>query len=205
MRPLEMAGFLFAIVPVLAMLTLLPLRVGIAAAAVSGGILLAAALWIGAYWQLIPLYVGVLLGLFTLIWMKRQHPRWLRNTLAAGVACLLALTAAFTYVLPMFPLPKPTGPYVTGTRILHLVDPVRMETHVAGPLRPREIMVQVWYPATPHGEHFASYRRRRETTKLSSYMDVLWTHSYRNAPVSTHGAPFPVLLFNPAWNGQRTQ
>ncbi|MEO6966796.1 MAG: hypothetical protein ABI076_13030, partial [Acidobacteriaceae bacterium] len=54
-------------------------------------------------------------------------------------------------------------------------------------------------------EQLASYRRYRETTKLSSYMDVLWTHSYRNAPVSTHGAPFPVLLFNPAWNGQRTQ
>lgn len=40
MRPLELAGFLFAIVPVLALLALLPLQVGIAAAAVSCGILL---------------------------------------------------------------------------------------------------------------------------------------------------------------------
>jgi dienelactone hydrolase len=80
-----------------------------------------------------------------------------------------------------------------------------METHVAGPPRPREIMVQIWYPAVPHGQHLASYRRRRETTLLSSYMAVLKTHSYENAPVATRGAPFPVLLFNPAWAGERTQ
>ena len=117
MRPLEVAGFLFAILPVLAMLTLLPVSVGIAAAAVSCGILLGAALWIGAYWQLIPLYVGVVLGLLTLIWMKRQSPRWIRTALATAVTCLLAMTATFTYVLPMFPLPKPTGTYATGTYV----------------------------------------------------------------------------------------
>jgi predicted dienelactone hydrolase len=80
-----------------------------------------------------------------------------------------------------------------------------METHVAGPLRPREIMVQIWYPAIPHHRQLASYRRRSETTLLSSYMGVLKTHSYKNAPVAVSGAPFPVLLFNPAWTGQRTQ
>jgi predicted dienelactone hydrolase len=80
-----------------------------------------------------------------------------------------------------------------------------METHVAGPARPREIMVQIWYPATPNHEHFASYRRRSETTWLSSYMGVLRTHSYKNAAVAASGSPFPVLLFNPAWAGHRTQ
>lgn len=205
MRPLEMTGFVFAIVPVLALLPLLPAWAGIAAAVVSCGILLGSALWLGPYWQLIPLYLGVLLGLLGLILTKRQPPRWIRTALAAAVACLLVLTAALTYALPMFSLPKPTGPYATGTRILHLVDPVRMETHVAGTPRPREIMVQVWYPATPDGQHLASYRRYRETTKLSSYMAVLWTHSRENAPVATQGAPFPLLIFNPAWGGKRTQ
>jgi predicted dienelactone hydrolase len=105
----------------------------------------------------------------------------------------------------MFTLPEPTGPFATGTRVEHLVDPVRMETHVAGIAHPREIMVQIWYPATPSHQPLASYRRRRETTLLSSYMGVLRTHSYRNAAVATSGAPFPVLLFNPAWTGHRTQ
>ncbi len=203
MRPLELAGFLFAIVPALALLALLPLQVGIAAAAVSCGILLGAAVWMGAYWQLLPLYAGVVLGLSSLLWMRRQRPRWIRATLATGIACLLILTAAFTYILPMFSLPRPTGSYAVGTRVVYLVDPIRMETHVPGPPRPREIMVQFWYPASPDGQHLASYRRRRETTWLSSYMGVLWTHSYKNAPVATIGAPFPVLLFNPSWGGQQ--
>ena len=166
MRPLEVAGFVLAILPVLAILAVVPVSVGVASAALSCAILLLASLWLGAYWQLIPLYLGVILALYVLIGMKRERPRWLRATLATVVAGLLLLTAGFTYVLPMFALPKPTGPYAIGTRIESLVDPVRMETHVAGPAKPREIMVQIWYPATPHHEHLAIYRRRRETTLL---------------------------------------
>jgi dienelactone hydrolase len=205
MRPLEMAGFVLAIVPVFAVLGVAPVFVGVASAALSCAVLLLACLWLGAYWQLIPLYVAVMLTLFVLIGMKRERPRWLRAILATVVMGLLLTTAGFTYLLPMFALPKPTGLYVTGTRIEPMVDPVRTETHVAGSARPREIVVQIWYPATPQHEHLASYRRRRETTLLSSYMAVLKTHSYRNAAVATTGAPFPVLLFNPAWGGQRTQ
>ena len=205
MRPLEMAGFLGTVLSLLAMLAMLPLSMGIAAAAISCGILVAAAVLLGAYWQLIPLYLAALLTLLTLYWMKRKLARKTRIVLASAVACLLAMTAVFTYLLPMFVLPQPTGKYAVGTQIVHLVDPIRKETHVAGPPRPREIMVQLWYPATTNGQHLASYRRRRETTLLSSYMDALWTNSYRNAPVATQGAPFPVLLFNPAWTGQRTQ
>jgi predicted dienelactone hydrolase len=205
MRPLEVAGFVLAIVPVLAILTVVPVSVGVISAALSCATLLLASVWLGAYWQLIPLYAGVVLTLYVLIGMKRERPRWLRATLATAVTGLLLMTAGFIYVLPMFALPKPTGPYAVGTRIEPIVDPVRMETHVSGQARPREIMVQIWYPATPHHQHLASYRRRRETTLLSSYMAVLKTHSYKNAAVATPRAPFPVLLFNPAWGGQRTQ
>lgn len=204
MRPLEVVGYLLAIVPVLTILALTPVSVGIAAAALSSAVLVLAAVLLGAYWQLLPLYLGVALGLCALLWMK-QRPRWIRAALATAVTCLLMLTLAFTYVLPMFPLPRPTGKYAVGTRIECLVDPIRMETHVAGPPQPRKIVVQMWYPAVPHGQHLASYRRRRETTLLSSYMAVLKTHSYKNAPIATSGAPFPVILFNPAWGGQRTQ
>jgi predicted dienelactone hydrolase len=154
---------------------------------------------------LIPLYVGVVLSLFALGRTRPPGRSWMQGLAATAVTCLLLMTAAFTYVLPMFALPKPTGPYATGTRVERLVDPVRMETHVAESARPREIMVQIWYPATPNHERFASYRRRSESTWLSSYMGVLRTHSYKNAAVASHGAPFPVLLFNPAWAGHRTQ
>jgi predicted dienelactone hydrolase len=205
MRPLELAGFVLAIVPALAILAVVPVSVGRAFAALSCAILLLASLIIGAYWQMIPLYLGAILAFHAMIGMRREQPRWLRATLATAVACLLLMTAGATFLLPMFALPKPTGPYAIGTQVEPLADPVRMETHVAGPAKPREIMIQIWYPATPNHQHFAGYRRRRETTLLSSYMAVLKTHSYKNAAVATAGAPFPVLLFNPAWGGQRTQ
>jgi hypothetical protein len=203
MRPLEFIGWLIAFLPVLALLGLLRVSLGIIAAIASACILVAAALWLGAYWQLLPLYLGVLLALAGLLW---RQPRTVaaRAMLSAGIFCLLVLTAAATYVLPMFSLPKPTGQYAVGTRIFSLTDPVRMETHVPGSTRHREIVVQVWYPASPGKQPLAPYRRHTETTWLSSYMAVLRTHSYKDAPVAS-GAPFPVLLFNPAWGGQRTQ
>ncbi len=205
MRLLEAVGFVLAIPPVFALLGWMPRRTGFVFAILSCASLLLASVWLGAYWQLIPLYLGVLLSLFVLQRTRPQRSEWMHVLAATAVTCLLLLTGAFTFVLPMFTLPKPTGPYATGTRVEHLVDPVWMETHVAGSLRPREIMVQIWYPATPNRQHLASYRRRRETTLLSSYMGVLKTHSYKNAAVATSGAPFPVLLFNPAWGGNRTQ
>ncbi|HWF67218.1 MAG TPA: hypothetical protein VN670_07930 [Acidobacteriaceae bacterium] len=203
MRPLEIIGWLIALVPVMALLGVIPVSVGIGASLVAGCVLVGSALWMGAYWQLLPLYLGVLLGAAGLVLLK-QRPQWQRTLPALAIACLLVATATVTFILPMFRLPKPTGPYAVGTRIVHLVDPVRMETHVPGPPARREIMVQIWYPAAPSGQHLASYRTRRETTWLSSYMDVLWTHSYMDAPLAA-GGPFPVLLFNPAWGGQRTQ
>jgi predicted dienelactone hydrolase len=205
MRPLEAVGFLLSIPPVFALLGWMPRRIGVLFATLACLVLLLAAALLGAYWQCIPLYLGVVLSLVALLRTRSQRSGWKYRAAATGVACLLFLTAGFTYILPMFTLPEPTGPFATGTRVEHLVDPVRMETHAAGIAHPREIMVQIWYPATPHQQRLASYRRRRETTLLSSYMAALKTHSYKNAAVATHGAPFPVLLFNPAWAGHRTQ
>ncbi|MGB8478112.1 MAG: hypothetical protein WCE63_04625 [Acidobacteriaceae bacterium] len=205
MRPFEAVGFVLAIPAVFALLGWMPRRAGVVFAAMSCGVLLVSSAWLGAYWQLIPLYLGVVLSLLTLQRTRPQRRNRVDVLAATAVICLLFLTAAGTFVLPMFSLPQPTGPYATGTRVERMVDSVRMETHVAGSSLPREIMVQIWYPATPNHQHLASYRRRRETTLLSSYMAVLKTHSYTNAPVANTGAPFPVLLFNPAWGGHRTQ
>jgi dienelactone hydrolase len=63
--------------------------------------------------------------------------------------------------------------------------------------------VTVWYPAAASHRPFAAYRRREETTRQSSYQDVLPTNSRLEAPVAD--GSFPVLLFSPAWGGRRTQ
>jgi hypothetical protein len=88
---------------------------------------------------------------------------------------------------------------------MYLVDTSRQELHVRPPRGNREVVIQVWYPAKPSHTPLAAYRRWRETTALSSYMAVLRTHSRLDAPVAASDQPFPILLFNPAWTGNRTQ
>ncbi|MBB6142810.1 hypothetical protein HNQ77_000748 [Silvibacterium bohemicum] len=161
----------------------------------------------GMHWQLIPLYIagGVLvLSCFLLLREVSIPPLALR--LGGGLSLLLALAAIpLSWLLPMFRLLKPTGPHAVGTRILHMIDSRRDAEGGHRPDNWRELMVQVWYPAEPARARREVYRRRRETTWKSSYQSVLRTQSLRNAPVSNAGAPYPLLIFNPAWTGQRTQ
>jgi dienelactone hydrolase len=107
---------------------------------------------------------------------------------------LAASSCVLSGLLPMFRLPAPTGPYLLGTRI----EQIRTE----GP-NARDVEVQLWYPAAPSRQPFASYRRREETTRQSSYQSVLPTNSRLDAPVAS--GSFPLLLFSPAWGGRRTQ
>jgi predicted dienelactone hydrolase len=85
------------------------------------------------------------------------------------------------------------------------VDPSRAEIHLNPRGDKRELVVQVWYPAEQSNAPVAPYRRWIETTALSSYMAVLKTHSHLDVSVARSGAPFPVLLFNPAWKNERTK
>jgi dienelactone hydrolase len=105
----------------------------------------------------------------------------------------------------MFRLPKPTGPYAVGTSILYMVDDSRTEDASPVPGAKRELVVQLWYPAEPGQGKLAPYRRRIETTFESSYQAVLPTNARMDAPVARAATPYPVLLFNPAWTGRRTQ
>ncbi|MEV8513749.1 acetylhydrolase [Dactylosporangium sp. NPDC051484] len=81
--------------------------------------------------------------------LTRRH--LLAAALATGVA--VPLGAGRGWAAPAAPgparltLPQPTGPHRVGTVSLHLVDGSRPDP-VAGPVRRRELMVSVWYPAT---------------------------------------------------------
>lgn len=162
----------------------------------------------GTYWQMFP----VLLGLVLLItWqlpslsLRLSRHVALKNGLALSVAALSLASFGLLLLIPMFSLPKPTGPYPVGTRIIYLKDTSRIEDQGPRPGLPRELMVQIWYPAIPSNSHLAAYQRSSETTLATSYRSVLWTNSKLDAPIATKGSPFPVLLFNHRWEGVRTQ
>jgi predicted dienelactone hydrolase len=160
----------------------------------------------GPHWQLLPLYLAALL-LAVYAGSRRSWPRW--SAVLAAVTCLLlvGLAVFFSWLMPMFRLPKPSGQYVVGTRIFHLVDSNRDEENGPSPSGKRELIVQAWYPAehpSMLASHLAAYQRRKEVTLRASYRSVLKTNSYFDAPVRS-GGPYPVVLYSPSWMGERTE
>ena len=112
----------------------------------------------GARWQMIPAYA--LTGLFFLVWLwrswaptgsaaERDQTTRLTGGLAVGLGVLgLAISVVLPLVLPVFRFPRPSGPYEIGTLTYHWVDAKRPEVFTADPNAHRELMVQIWYPAT---------------------------------------------------------
>jgi len=151
----------------------------------------------GAHWQMAPIYLAILLLLFALI-LKR--PASITSVIFGSIAAMLIVAGlAICYTLPMFHLPKPTGPYPVGTRTMYFIDPSRQEMHPHTPPGNREVVTQLWYPsAFAEGKH-AMYRQWKECDPRSTYQAVLKTDSLQDAPVAN--GSFPVILFNPAWRG----
>ena len=139
--------------------------------------------------------------------------RWLRKAIPVGIAVLLAVgvTAgpALGATAPPTPtglttsLLAPTGHYRAGTVRLHLVDPTRID-----PTSPshgiREIMVQIWYPATdsrgfpatPYltplaAAHFLASHNLPPGTELPQTSGLI------GAPVDRRQGPYPVVLYSP--------
>jgi dienelactone hydrolase len=162
----------------------------------------------GTHWQMFPVLAGlILLVVWQLISASSRTSRYAaaKNRVAVAALVLSIATLGMILIVPMFSLPKPTGTYPVGTRIVYLKDSGRTEDRAEKPGTPRELMVQIWYPADPSNNHLAAYERLSETIPATSYRSVLWTNSREDAPVAAQGGPFPVLLFNHAWGGRRTQ
>ncbi len=88
---------------------------------------------------------------------------------------------------------------------VHLVDRSRRETYSSNPSAVRELNVQFWYPTEAKTGIHAPYRRPSETTLLSMYQAVTLTQAFEDAAVAAPHGENPVVIFNHAWNGLRTQ
>ena len=169
----------------------------------------------GFRWQLWPLFIAA--GLLTIITGRnllqkdsRRMPRGL--VIAALVLGVLSLAAGW-----LVPVPKPypiSGPYQVGTVIFPLKDDSRTEIYAAEPNQPREIMVQIWYPAAPTDENrralwmediaisgpaIADYMRLPSFSL--SHLENLKSNAYLDAPVIPGGEQFPVLILSHGWSG----
>ena len=108
-------------------------------------------------------------------------------------------------------LPEPTGPDRIGTVSLHLVDEARTDPWL--PSHPaREIMVQIWYPATTTtGYPSAPWLSPGAVAHFEQSMGVAagvlrWptTHARTGAPVDRARHGRPVVLYSPGAGSDRS-
>ncbi|MBN2044270.1 MAG: hypothetical protein JW757_04545 [Anaerolineales bacterium] len=173
----------------------------------------------GFRWQLWPLMIAVGLLLLTAVTRLAGFRGQSKLTISAiGVVLLAILSLAGGWLLPI-PKPYPvTGTYQVGTMIFPLTDESRKEIYSEDLNTRREIMVRVWYPASPTAQdqraqwmpNIASAGPAiAEWVNLPSFafnhLKYAKTNAWLDAPVAPEGGKFPLLVFSHGWSGFKEQ
>jgi predicted dienelactone hydrolase len=176
----------------------------------------------GYRWQLFLMYAlmfaSFLLTVKPLVKGQNQPPKRvasrrrtvLRFSLVIVGLLLFILAAALPALFPVFRLRHPSGSFAIGTTRFSLVDSSRAETFTDDTSDRREILVQCWYPAEPDtsAQPESLWHPASEIGKvlfgrigfLLNYLDLVQTHSYRDAPLYGSQTSYPVLIFSHGYN-----
>ncbi len=177
----------------------------------------------GYRWQMVPVYVviAVMARIGARSFAKPapglqivQPRRSKLGLLAVIPVILLALPPA---LVPVPRLPEPSGPLAVGTVSLYLVDEDRAEIYGPEPGGPRELMIQVWYPADPDPGAEpgpwtddlaeigpANAERLGFPSFVLDHLALARTNSYPDASLSSAEEEYPVILYSHGWTGFRT-
>lgn len=175
-------------------------------------------------WQMWPAYLLTIILAVAAGWQlaQRRKPTTPRRALAVTggiVGFLLWGVALFLSIaLPVPTLGEPGGPYAVGTTIMHLVDENRLETYTADPNDNRELIAQVWYPASEEDEvSRALYLpglaqigpvvadRFELPAFLFNHINLTELEIYNDVPVTPDDTSLPVIIFSHGLGGLRTQ
>lgn len=161
----------------------------------------------GLRWQMVPAYL--MIGLFFPLWRSQKIVIWL-----GGFA--LVASVVLSIVIPVFRFEKPTGPYEIGTVTYHWADASRMEVFNAAAKAPRELMVQIWYPAQhdatlqhasymPDANAFSAAQGKLHHWPhfLLGHLKYVKTNAQLAARAAEDKAQFPVLIFLEGTTGYR--
>ena len=161
----------------------------------------------GLRWQMVPAYL--MIGLFFPLWRSQKIVIWL-----GGLA--LVASVVLSIVIPVFRFEKPTGPYEIGTVTYHWADASRMEVFNAAAKAPRELMVQIWYPAQhdatlqhasymPDADAFSAAQGELHHWPhfLLGHLKYVKTNAQLAARAAEDKAQFPVLIFLEGTTGYR--
>jgi predicted dienelactone hydrolase len=153
----------------------------------------------GYRWQMVPAYLVSAGSLFSMA----MGGSGLIGPWSFMISVGLELSSlALGTVFPVFALPKPTGPFPIGTKTHHLTDRSRVETCGMPGEQPRELMIQIWYPADQRGPG-VPYRSRSQTTLKTEQLTRVITHASAGVPLSRSSDRYPVVLYSGAWTGRR--
>ena len=142
----------------------------------------------------------------------RRRKRSVALIVAVGLVLLgLALYGALLIALPVFQFPQPGGQYSIGTLTYHWLDTNRAEAFSGDTSARRELMVQIWYPASSGLQLQSSPRDHyvqdadalaKAFSRLTPLPQALFrqfkhvtTHAVSSAPVADDRPNYPVLLF----------
>lgn len=177
----------------------------------------------GYRWQMLGIY-GVTLAALAVRYLpfalKRREPGFLSG-IPAVIFLLVAIVAmgistAASILLPVMAIPEPSGPFRVGTTTYFWVDESRRGVYTDDPTAPRELMVQVWYPAeSVEGAHPSRWLEHPRIlspmlafwgdlpTFILGHLNLTYSNSYEDAPVLEAAAPFPVIVYSHGWGGIR--
>ncbi|MDK8181317.1 acetylhydrolase [Paenibacillus sp. UMB4589-SE434] len=180
----------------------------------------------GMRWHMIPIYVMTIVPIVIAALRYKFKPKEVRQgtsrirtimiTVLAFIYCSIAV--ALPLLLPVFTFEKPKGPYSIGTVSYDWKDNRREEIYTSAPNDKRELMVQIWYPAssaskgerTPYVAYpdlFANgYSKALNMPKpLFTSIGLVKTHAVEGAALSDKEPEYPVLLFSHSLNGAKNQ
>jgi predicted dienelactone hydrolase len=179
--------------------------------------MLAQSLLEGLRWQLAPVTASALLFVALLgVRIIGLRAPLVRTT--AGVTAAAALVSAgLGWALPVRVLSEPEGPHAVGTTTIVLHDEARPERYGPAPGAPREIVLQLWYPADPdaaagapravlmpEARAFADLGAAELGLPTFALGHLSQVRGHAAADVAAlGGAPLPLVVLSHGWTGFR--
>ena len=164
-------------------------------------------------WQMVPAYL-FLVVIFVIYKTYKEKPPTIILLLLMS---WLTVSALLPWLIPVFTLPEPDGPYSIGTETFHWVDSSRQEWFTdAIEDDVREIVVQVWYPTinnssdqrTPYFD-FAQRRARGLSQAgglpsfFANHLGLIKTNTTFKTPLAKIKTKLPVIITSHGITGSR--
>jgi predicted dienelactone hydrolase len=172
----------------------------------------------GARWQLAPLYLAAVVVVVASVADLARPPQVGAGRRGWVTLGLLAVAGgAVGWSLPVPTLPAPNGPLNVGTSVVTLVDEDRADRYGSSPTAPRELVLQVWYPADPDapvdlapwvpaGADFG--REAADWLGLPPFsldhVGLVRSHATADAPATRDAGALPLVIYAHGWGGFRT-